>query len=179
MSDDRKEVLERVQKVRFVLMDVDGVLTDGRLFMGSAGEEIRAFHVRDGLGIRMGQRAGLLFGIITGRQSRTVTDRAEELYITEVHQGVLDKSERLDEILGRIKLEPEQVCFIGDDLVDLPVLRRVGFAAAPADAVPEVLETVHYVSSRAGGDGAVRDVVDFLLRSQGKWDAITARFVTE
>jgi 3-deoxy-D-manno-octulosonate 8-phosphate phosphatase (KDO 8-P phosphatase) len=179
VSDIPEDLQERGRLIRFVLMDVDGVLTDGRLFMGSEGEEMRAFHVRDGLGIRLGQRAGLLFGIITGRESRTVADRAEELYITEVHQGVFDKNERLEEILGRVKMDPHQVCFIGDDLLDLPVLRRVGLAAAPADAVPEVLRAAQYVSSRRGGQGAVRDVVDLLLRAQGKWESITARFVSE
>jgi 3-deoxy-D-manno-octulosonate 8-phosphate phosphatase (KDO 8-P phosphatase) len=173
------EVLERGRNIRLVLLDVDGVLTDGRLFMGASGDEIRAFHVRDGLGIRLGQRGGLLFGLISGRESKIIADRAEELYITEVHQRVFDKSEKLNEILRRLDLSADQVCYIGDDLVDLPVLRRVGLSAAPADAVPEILKAVHYVATCRGGLGAVREVVDLLLRAKGAWEKVTARFFME
>jgi 3-deoxy-D-manno-octulosonate 8-phosphate phosphatase (KDO 8-P phosphatase) len=170
------EVQEKAKKIEFVLMDVDGVLTDGKLYMGSKGEESKAFHVRDGLGVRMGQRGGLLFGIITGRESKVVADRAEELYITEVHQRVFEKEERFEEIMARLKFTEEQVCFIGDDLVDLPIMRRVGLSASPADAMPEILEAVDYVCARRGGEGAVREVVDLLLRAKNKWEAVTSRF---
>jgi 3-deoxy-D-manno-octulosonate 8-phosphate phosphatase (KDO 8-P phosphatase) len=173
------EVYEKGKKIQLVLLDVDGVLTDGRLIMGSGGEEGRSFHVRDGLGIRLGQRGGLLFGLISGRESKIVADRAEELYITEIHQGVFDKVAKLEEVLGRLKLEKDQVCYIGDDLVDLPVLRQVGLAAAPADALPEVREAVHYVADCRGGQGAVREVVDILLRAKEKWETVTARFFKE
>lgn len=175
----KPEILEKARKIEFVLMDVDGVLTDGRLFMGANGEELKAFHVRDGLGIRMGQRGGLLFGIITGRESKIVADRAEELYITEVYQRVFEKEERFREILGRLKFSEEQVCFIGDDLVDLPVLRLVGLSAAPADAMPDVVDAVDYVCTRRGGEGAVREIVDLLLRAKDKWDGVTSRFYGE
>ena len=174
--DVTEEVLERARKIRMVLLDVDGVLTDGRLFLASDGSEGRAFNIRDGHGVRMGQRGGLMFGILSGRESKVVTDRAEELYITEVHQRVFEKIERYGEIVDRLELKDEAVCFVGDDLVDLPVLHRVGLAVAPADADEHVRKHVHWVTSRSGGDGAVREVIDLLLHARGKWDLVTRRY---
>lgn len=170
------QVMERARRIRLVLLDVDGVLTDGRIFVYSDGTEGRAFHVRDGHGIRMGQRGGLMFGLLSGRESRVVTDRAEELYITEVHQGVLDKGARYEEIVERLRIPDEQVSYVGDDLVDVPILRRVGLGVAPADAVPEAIAAAHWLTSRRGGDGAVREVVDLLLRATGKWNTLTERY---
>jgi 3-deoxy-D-manno-octulosonate 8-phosphate phosphatase (KDO 8-P phosphatase) len=170
------DVLDRARKVNLVLMDVDGVLTDGRILMYSDGTEGRAFSARDGHGIRMGQRGGLLFGIVSGRDSKVVSDRAEELYITEVHQGIFDKIERYREILERFQLPPESVCYIGDDLVDVPVLREVGLAVAPANGEQSVRDLVHWVTPSGGGDGAVRDTVDLLLRAKGKWESVTDRY---
>jgi 3-deoxy-D-manno-octulosonate 8-phosphate phosphatase (KDO 8-P phosphatase) len=173
------EILERARKVRLVLMDVDGVLTDGKVHMHSDGTEGRSFNVRDGHGIRMGQRGGLMFGIISGRESRVVSDRAEELYITEVHQGVFDKVERYTEILQRFQLEDDAVCYVGDDLVDVPLMSRVGLAVAPADAEEEVIRVAHWVTRRRGGDGAVREVVNMLLRVSDKWGMVTDRYFKE
>lgn len=179
MSEMAPEILARAEKIRFVLLDVDGVLTDGRLFLFSDGNEGRAFHARDGHGVRMGQRAGLLFGLLSGRESRVVADRAAELYIAEVHQGVLDKGARYREILLRLGLGDEEVCYVGDDVVDVPVLREVGLAVAPRDAVPEALEAAHWISTRKGGDGVVREVVDLVLHARGKWSAVTERYLKE
>ena len=176
MIEPSPEVMERAARVELVLLDVDGVLSDGRLYMDASGGEMKAFHARDGMGIRLGQRGGLLFGIVSGRKSKVVRDRAEELYITEVHERVADKGAKLDEILARVGVEPYQVCFVGDDLVDLPPMRRVGLAVAPADAAPEVRELAHHVTSRAGGHGCVRETIDLLLRARNKWDAVTSRF---
>ena len=122
------------------------------------------------------QRGGLLFGIISGRESKVVADRASELYITEIHQGIFDKLGCMDEILTRLKLSRDAVCFIGDDMVDVPVMRRVGLAAAPCDAAPEAREAAHYVTQIGGGRGAVREVVDLVLRATGKWTSITERY---
>ena len=163
---------ERARRVRLVLLDVDGVLTDGRLLYYSDGSEGRAFFVRDGMAIRVGREAGLLFGIISGRQSEVVTRRAAELGIGEVHQGVYNKVERFEEIAERLALTAEAVCFVGDDLIDVPLMRRVGFAAAPADAAPEAREAAHFVATRGGGLGAVREVVEFVLRADGRWDEV-------
>lgn len=176
MPEASSEVRQRAARIQMVLLDVDGVLTDGRLYMDASGNEIKAFHARDGLGIRLGQRGGLLFGIISGRESSIVKDRAEELYINEVHQRVLDKASKLDEILGRTGLAADQVCFLGDDLVDVPVFHRVGLAIAPSDAAPEAREAAHHVTTRNGGDGCVREAIDLILRAKGKWDSVTGRF---
>ncbi len=176
MIEPSPEVMERAARVELVLLDVDGVLSDGRLYMDASGGEMKAFHARDGMGIRLGQRGGLLFGIVSGRQSKIVRDRAEELYITEVHERVADKGAKLDEILGRVGVDASRVCFVGDDLVDLPPMRRVGLAVAPADAAPEVRELAHHVTSRPGGHGCVRETIDLLLRARNKWDTVTSRF---
>ncbi len=171
------EILDRAKKIELLLLDVDGVLTDGRLILSNDGAELKSFHARDGLGIRMAQRGGLMIGLVSGRESKVVIDRAEELYITEVHQRVYDKLEKFREILQRLKLKPEQVCFMGDDLVDIQVMRAVGFAAAPADAIEQVRATAHFVASRDGGAGCVRELVDILLQATGKWDKVTSRFL--
>jgi 3-deoxy-D-manno-octulosonate 8-phosphate phosphatase (KDO 8-P phosphatase) len=177
--DASQEIIDRAAKISLVLMDNDGVLTDGRILMYSDGSEGRGFCARDGHGIRMGQRGGLMFGIVSGRESRVVADRAEELYITEVHQGIFDKVERYREILERFELPPEAVCYIGDDLVDVPVLRKVGLAVAPANAEEGVREIAHWVTPSAGGHGAVRELVDLILRAKGKWAMVTERYFKE
>jgi len=170
------ELIKRAERVRLVLLDVDGVLTDGRIHVGADGADARAFFARDGLGVRLGQAGGLSFGIISGRRSEAVVLRASELEITEVHLGIRDKVACLDAILGRFGLAPSAVCYVGDDLVDLPVMRRVGLSAAPSDAAPEVLEAADFVASAAGGRGAVREVVDLLLCASRKWDKVTEQY---
>lgn len=177
MKEVSAEVRERAGRIRVVLLDVDGVLTDGRIHMGSRGEDGRSFHSRDGLGVRLGQQAGLTFGIISGRRSEVVTGRAAELDITEVHQGVRDKIACLDGILARLDVADEAVCYMGDDIVDVAVMRRVGLAAAPSDAAPEARDAADYVAASAGGRGAVREVVDVLLRASGKWKEVTKRYL--
>lgn len=171
-----RKVLERASNISFVLMDVDGVLTDGRLYMRGNGSEGKTFHTHDGHGIRMGQRGGLRFGILSGRESKVVAERAQELSITEVHQRIYNKAECFEQILRQHQLAEEAVCYIGDDLIDLPVMRRAGLAIAPANAVPEVIEAAHYVTEREGGNGAVREAVDLLLRAKGNWDSVTERY---
>jgi 3-deoxy-D-manno-octulosonate 8-phosphate phosphatase (KDO 8-P phosphatase) len=179
VTDPSPEILERARRVRLVLMDVDGVLTDGKVYMLSDGSEGRAFHVRDGHGIVMGQRGGLQFGILSGRSSKAVADRAAELNISEVHQGVQDKRSRFQEILDRLRLSADAVCFVGDDVVDVPVLRRAGLAVAPSDAEPEAVEASHWVTRPGGGAGVVREVVNLLLHAQGSWDRVTDRYFRE
>jgi 3-deoxy-D-manno-octulosonate 8-phosphate phosphatase (KDO 8-P phosphatase) len=171
------EVVERARRIRLILLDVDGVLTDGRIHLGGGEEDARAFYVRDGLGIRMGQEAGLSFGIVSGRRSEVVARRAAELKITEVHQGVLDKAEVFDGIVQKSGVSTESVCFVGDDVIDLPAMRRAGLAAAPSDADPETRRFAHYVTEREGGRGAVREVVDLVLRASGRWDDVMRRFI--
>lgn len=167
---------ERIRNIRLLLLDVDGVMTDGRIIFDSNGVESKFFNVKDGHGIKMVQRAGVEVGIISGRGSVVVSNRAAELGISLVYQKSLDKLTPYKEILDRTELTDEQVAFMGDDVIDIPVLRRVGFAAAPADAVDDVFPFVHFTSRNRGGWGAVREVCDLLLREQGKWDEITSRY---
>jgi 3-deoxy-D-manno-octulosonate 8-phosphate phosphatase (KDO 8-P phosphatase) len=170
-------VLARARGIRLVLLDVDGVLTDGRFLLLADGTDARAFHTRDGHAIRMGQRAGLQFAILSGRRSRAVTLRAEELDLVEVQQGVADKGSAFREMLGRLALQDADVCYLGDDVVDLPVLRRAGLAIAPADAAPEALAAAHWVTSRPGGHGAVREAIELLLKAQGLWEREIDRYL--
>lgn len=161
---------ERAKSIRMIVMDVDGVLTDGRILYSADGAEIEAFSVRDGLGLRAAQRAGLLTAILTGRVSGAVARRAKELGIPEIHQGISDKMEAYESLLRRHGLTDDAVAYIGDDLNDLPMLVRAGLSAAPADAEEEVKAEVALVTSRGGGRGAVREVIDLILRAQGRWE---------
>lgn len=170
-------VEEKAKKIRMLILDVDGVLTDGLLIYGSNGIELKAFHVQDGFGIRAVQRMGILVAIITGRDSDIVAQRARELDISEVHQGVLSKVEVYNKLLSQYGLKDENVAYIGDDLLDLPVLIRVGLSVAPANAHPEVKARVDYVAERAGGHGAVREVTELLLKAQGHWEALLERYI--
>lgn len=166
----------KAARVTLLLLDVDGVLTDGGIVYDDEGREIKRFHVRDGHGIKMLQRAGVAVGIITGRTSGVVAVRAKELGITLVRQGATDKVAAWREILASRGDPPEVTAYVGDDIVDVALMKSVGFAAAPSDAEPYVLEAADFVSSRAGGHGAVREIVEFILRSGGRWDAATSRY---
>lgn len=172
----RAGAVGKAARVTLLLLDVDGVLTDGGIVYDDGGREIKRFHVRDGHGIKMLQRAGVAVGIITGRTSGVVTIRAKELGISLVRQGAADKVAAWREILAARGESPEATAYVGDDIVDIPLMKTVGFAAAPADAEPYVLEAADFVSSRTGGHGAVREVVEFILRSGGHWDAATSRY---
>ena len=167
---------EKAARVRLFLTDVDGVLTDGGIIHGSDGVETKRFHVRDGHGIKMLQRCGVTVGIITGRTSEAVAIRARELGIGIVRQGEFDKLRAWRDIIGEQGVRPEETAYVGDDIVDLPLLRAVGFSAAPADAEGYILDAVDYVSSRSGGKGAVREIVEFLLRARGAWPGVTAKY---
>ena len=165
-----------LKQIRLLLLDVDGVMTDGRIIFDSNGVESKFFNVKDGHGIKMLQRAGIEVGIISGRESKVVANRAAELGIERVFQKAIDKLSPYLRILADTGLSDDEVAFIGDDLIDIPVLKRVGFAAAPADAVAEVLPFTHFVTRNSGGWGAVREVSDMLLKAQGKWGELTARY---
>ena len=151
-----------------LLVDVDGVLTDGRIILDNHGNELKAFHVRDGHGIKMAQRAGIVVGIITGRNAPVVSVRAKELAIKEVYQGAHDKVSVYESLLDRYGLNDQDVAFVGDDVVDAGILERVGFAAAVADCDPCILPYVHLVTQAEGGRGAVREVVNLILRCKGQ-----------
>jgi 3-deoxy-D-manno-octulosonate 8-phosphate phosphatase (KDO 8-P phosphatase) len=160
-------VLERARRIRLLVLDVDGVLTDGRLHISASGEEIKVFHVRDGSGLVALQRAGVAVAIISGRDSAAVTRRAAELGIRHVRQGVADKGAELDRLLGELGVSAEETACVGDDTPDAPMLRRAGLAIGVADAHPALLAAAHWTTRSNGGHGAVREVCDLLLSARG------------
>ncbi len=166
-----KSVQSKAKKIKLLLLDVDGVMTDGRIILDNSGNEIKAFHVRDGHGIKLAQKAGIITGIITGRNSEVVNIRARELGIQDVRQSAHEKESAYDSIVSKYGIRDEETAFIGDDVVDLPIFRRVGLAVAVADCDPAVRPFVDMVTKAAGGRGAVREVIDLMLKSQGKQQA--------
>ena len=175
----RNDAAEKAKKVRLFLVDVDGVLTDGGIVYDGGGREIKRFHVRDGHGIKMLQRAGVEVGIITGRTSEVVAFRARELGVSLVRQGTWDKVSAWREILAEKGFLPEETAYVGDDIVDVPLMRQVGFAAAVADAESYVLDAADFVSTRPGGHGAVREIIEFVLRSSGAWEKIASKYFAD
>jgi 3-deoxy-D-manno-octulosonate 8-phosphate phosphatase (KDO 8-P phosphatase) len=162
---------DRFARIELLLLDVDGVLTDGHVVYTDAGQEIKAFHVRDGSGIKYWRRSGKRVAILSGRTSPVVTRRAAELDIDAIVQAADNKLLALARMLSEIGLRPDQVCAVGDDLPDLPVLTHCGLAVAVADAVPELKGSADFVTKLPGGRGAVREVIEWLMRGQGTWDA--------
>jgi 3-deoxy-D-manno-octulosonate 8-phosphate phosphatase (KDO 8-P phosphatase) len=171
-----EKLRSRILPVRLMIFDVDGVLTDGRIIYHDDGSEIKAFDVQDGHGIKLLQRAGIEGALITGRSSRAVEHRAHDLGITRVYQGARDKLEAYEEILEKTGLKHEEIGFMGDDLIDIPILRRVGFAVTVPNAVSHVIPYAHYVTRAKGGRGACREVCELLLQVQGLWDEVTGRY---
>lgn len=167
---------ERLKDIRLLLLDVDGVLTDGGIIYDGNGLETKVFNVRDGHGIKMLQRCGIKVGIITGRTSVVVDIRAKELGIDLLYQGALKKLAVYDEIRHRTGLSDSQIAYIGDDIIDVPVMRRVAFAAAPSDGLAETRKVAHYVTSCSGGRGAVREVCDLIIKGRGLWDEVERRY---
>jgi 3-deoxy-D-manno-octulosonate 8-phosphate phosphatase (KDO 8-P phosphatase) len=165
---------ERAQRIRLLLFDVDGVLTDGVIVMHADGSESKGFHIKDGAAIVWAQRAGVPVGLLSARASGATTHRAAQLAIRIVQQGVTSKLSAFEQILKSSGLAEEAVSYMGDDLLDLPVLGRAGLATAPADAAREVRQAVHWVSAARGGRGAVRELIELVLRAQGRWDGIVA-----
>jgi len=167
---------DRARKVKVVLIDVDGVLTDGKMIYGNYGDELKAFDVQDGLGIQLLKAANIYIFIITGRFSKIILKRAKELKVSEVFQNVNDKLKLYEKLKRKLKLADENFCCIGDDLLDLPLIKRAGLSCAVSNAQEEVKEKAHYITSRAGGCGAVREVINIILKSQNKWKEVTAKF---
>jgi len=167
---------EKLKNIKLLLLDVDGVMTDGGIIYDASGLETKRFNVKDGHGIKMLQRHGVEVGIITGRTSIVVDNRARELGISIVYQGALKKIDSYLDVKQKTGLDDAEIAYMGDDVIDVPVLRRVGFSAAPLDALPEVRGVVDYVSPCAGGFGAVRDLCDHILKARGAWTEITERY---
>ena len=165
-----------LNNVKMVIMDVDGVLTDGKIIIDANGVESKAFYVQDGSAITYLHRAGMKTAIISGRNSEVVELRAKELSIEDVYLGIHKKMDAYEEILKKHKLKDNEICYIGDDLIDLPILRKVGFSVAVPNAPLEVKERVSYITDAPGGYGAIREVTEKILKSQGKWKEITSRY---
>jgi len=168
----------RARNIRLVLLDVDGVLTDGTVAIAGSGDEWKAFSIRDGAAIVWAQRTGLEIGLLSGRASDATTRRAKELNITLVLQGEADKRAAYIHLVTSLGLKDDQVAYMGDDLIDLPVLRRVGLSAAPRDACEDVRSRVHYVTDSYAGHGAVREFLELILRGRGRWDALLRAHLT-
>ena len=162
--------------MRLLLFDVDGVLTDGAVLMHADGSESKSFHIRDGAALVWAQRAGLSVGLLSARTSGATAQRAAQLGIRIVSQGVAHKADAYEAICRQAGLEDSAVAFMGDDLLDLPVLSRVGLSAAPADAAPEVRASVDWVSPSGGGRGAARELIELVLRAQGRWDDVVQQY---
>ena len=163
---------QRMQAIKLILSDVDGVLTDGSITFDNQGIETKTFHVRDGLGIKLWQRAGHQFGIITARSSHIVKLRASELGVEIVRQGSSDKLPVATQIMTELGLEPSEVCYVGDDLTDISLLTQVGLAASVSDGVAEVRNVAHLVTKSAGGKGALRELIETILKSQNRWNEV-------
>ncbi len=177
-----QNTLERAKKIKAILTDVDGILTDGKVnfFLTPDGrvDEFKSFHTQDGIAALLGRKAGLILGIITGRRHATTVRRAEILGYHYMYQGFLSKLGPLHDILKRENLTPDQIAYIGDDITDLPLMKQVGFAATVPGAVPCVKQAAHFISTRAGGDGAYREIIDFILEAQGKLSPLIEQTLT-
>ena len=171
------DVQERAARIKLLLMDCDGVLTDGRIWLFADGDEQKGFHTRDGLGIDLLHRAGLRSGIISGRTSRAVETRARDLGMSFVVQGHEHKAKAFADVLAQAGVENIEVAFIGDDLNDIPLMMQSGLGVAVADAALETREHAHYVTKAAGGFGAVREVIELILKSQGRWDDLIRDYI--
>jgi len=172
-----EEVARRAAGLKLLLLDCDGVLTDGRITLVEGGDELKSFHTRDGHGLVLLHRAGLQSGIISGRTSSAVERRARDLGIRYVRQGELNKVAAFEEVLAEAGVTPDEVAFVGDDVVDVPLMRRSGLAVAVADATEETRAAAHYVTRLPGGFGAVREVCELILKAQGRWEELMRRYL--
>lgn len=171
------EIERRAARIKLLLMDCDGVLTDGRIQLVGDHDEQKSFHTRDGHGLVLLHRAGLSSGIISGRTSSAVSRRARDLSITYLRQGALDKIKDFEELLAEAEIEESEVAFIGDDVTDIPLMERAELAVAVADAARETREAAHYITQLPGGYGAVREVTEIILKAQGHWDDLMKRYI--
>jgi 3-deoxy-D-manno-octulosonate 8-phosphate phosphatase (KDO 8-P phosphatase) len=171
------DAIERAARIRLLIFDVDGILTDGSLYFGPEGEIIKSFNVLDGHGIKLLQQSGVSIAIISARQSPIVSRRAEDLGIVQIRQGVHDKRLAFEELLSQNQMIADHCGFVGDDIIDLPILMRVGFAASVPNGHPDVRTRVNYVTQAQGGRGAAREICDFILRAQGNYEAALAPYL--
>lgn len=170
-------LIEKAKKIRLAIFDVDGVLTDGRLYIGNDNVELKAFHVHDGFGIQLLQKSGVTVAIITAKQSDIVSKRMKQLGIHHVYQGSADKLIAYEDLKLTLNLNDEQIAYMGDDLFDLPVLQRVGLSATPCNATLQMHELVHYVTKKEGGFGAARELCEFIMKAQNTYDSLLNHYL--
>ncbi len=166
---------ERAKKIKLLILDVDGVLTDSRIIYDNFGDELKCFNVYDGFGMILLHRAGIKSVIITAKKNNIVKRRAKDMHVAKVYSGY-KKLKIYEEVIKKFKVKGEEVCFMGDDFIDLPVLKRVGLSVAPPEAIEEVKNSCHYITKKSGGKGAVREVIEIILKSQGLWYNVTAEY---
>ena len=176
-SDIDTKIIERCKKIKLILLDVDGVLTEGGVIYGGKGEELKIFDVKDGLGIKLAQAGGLKVGILSGRASPALEKRASDLEMDVFFQGQRNKSAGLEMVKRSVGIEDDEIAYVGDDLNDLPVLERVGLRIAVQDAVERIKNVAHYVTEKQGGKGAVREVVELILQAQDKMEIAIEKFL--
>ncbi|MBU1912594.1 MAG: HAD-IIIA family hydrolase [Candidatus Omnitrophica bacterium] len=167
---------DRAKKIKLLILDVDGVLTDGRIIYDNFGDEIKCFSVYDGFGMTLLYRAGIKSVIITAKKTRIVERRAKDMHVANVYSGY-KKLKIYEKVIKKFRVKDEEVCFMGDDLIDLPVLKRAGLSVAPPEAIDEVKTFCHYVTKKSGGKSAVRELIEIILKSQGLWHKVTAEYV--
>src|SRR3990167_3590246 len=164
------QIADKIKKIRLLILDVDGVLTDGRIIYDSKGRDSKFFDVHDGLGVYLLRRSGIKTILITAKGSKTIKPRARDMRVEEYYEDVFPKTKVLDKILNKHNVSKEEICFIGDDLVDLSIMKAVGFPVAVANASQDIKAAAGYVTQKSGGRGAVREVAELILKTQGKWD---------
>ena len=172
----KKELINRIKKIKIIVLDVDGVMTDGKVIITDEGRELRNFNVKDGHGIKIAQRAGYQFAILSGKASKAVDVRAAGLGIKIIYQGQLRKVDPYQDIKKKHGYVDEEICCVGDDITELPLFRRCGFAVPVNDAVDELKGAAHFITEANGGHGAVRELCELILKTTGKWDEATARY---
>jgi 3-deoxy-D-manno-octulosonate 8-phosphate phosphatase (KDO 8-P phosphatase) len=166
---------EKAKKIKLLILDVDGVLTDGRIVYDNFGDEIKCFNVYDGFGMTLLHRAGIKSVIITAKKTKIVERRAKDMHVAKVYSDYM-KLKLYEKAIKKFRVKDEEVCFIGDDFIDLPVLKRVGLSIAVPEAIEEVKKSCHYITKKSGGKGAVREVIEIILKSQGLWDKVTSQY---
>ncbi len=170
--DIKAELIEKARKIKILLLDVDGVLTDGRIIYDSSGRDMKFFDVHDGLGVYCLKKAGIKTILITAKGSRAISPRARDMQVEGVYENISPKTAALEKILKKYKVNTEEICFVGDDLVDLCLMKRVGLPIAVFNAAPEIKQSASYITLRHGGRGAVREVSELILKAQGRWEEI-------
>lgn len=171
-------IKDRLKKIKVLVMDVDGVLTDGKIIFDDKGGELKFFDVQDGLAVVILKRAGIKTAIITAKGSKVVERRAADMQVDKLYQDANNKAVALDELLKELNLESDDACFIADELIDLPAIRKVGLAVAVKNAAPEVKKHAHYITKRKGGEGAVREIIEMILKAQNKWQLAIAPYTS-